>query len=815
MSPNMNRTPHVAAVRRELFSFLTGVISLAAASAGAQSPNAFFQKHCFNCHDADARKGGLDLAALATDLSKPDAMRTWVRIHDRVRDGEMPPPKKSQPIAAEKSAFLSSLASDLTKADLAQKGTVLRRLNRVEYETTLRDLFDTRTELAELLPEDGKAHGFDNIGEALDLSPVHLQRYMDAAARAIGDAVKKLPKPELQARTFTYDTGRNADNLGKHWLKRPDGAVVFFNNGGFPSPTLDAFRAWAEGNYRIRITGYGYQTPQPVSFQLWQGQFGRDATSALAGTHAVPPDRATTVQSEAYLRRGDTVRILPQGMPNSFQGLKELGVAGYKGPGLAIVKVEVEGPFITEWPGRGHTLLFGKLPLRAEAPEKAKGKAAKASVPSGVIESTQPEADAAKLLQGALPVLFRRPVSPEKLAPYLALARRELAAGTGFEEAMRSVYIAALCSPDFLFLKEPSGRLDDFALAARLSYFLWSSAPDAELLALAGQQRLSASATLRAQTERLLADPRAARFTRNFTGQWLNLREVDFTVPDKQLYPEFDDALKVAMVRETELFFEEVLRGNLSALQFVDSDWTMLNERLAAHYRIAGVKGTEFRRVSLRPEHHRGGVLTHASVLKVSANGTTTSPVTRGAFVLERILGTPPSPPPPGVPGVEPDIRGAQTLRQQLDKHRDSETCNGCHRVIDPPGFALENYDVMGGWREHYRAIDPQLPKPSEALTGGLKNVRWRVGLPVDATGVTPEGRPFRNATEYKRHLLATPDKFTHALAEKLLTYGTGRGMSFSDRAELDRITKAVAAKGNGLRDLVHEVVQSETFRTK
>jgi len=788
---------------------------MAIPAGAATAPKPFFDAHCVECHDAEVKKGGLDLSALSADLSKADVMRVWVRIHDRVRDGEMPPPKKKQPAAAEKSPFLTALADDLTKADLAHKGTVLRRLNRVEYENTLRDLLGVRTDLAELLPEDGKAHGFDNVGEALDLSPVHLQRYMDAAAKALNDAIKTSPKPQPQAKSFTYAEGRNAGNLGKHWLQRPDGAVVFFNNGGFPSPTLDPFKAWDEGMYRIRITGYGYQIATPVSFQIYQGQFNRDGKSELSATLSVPPGKAATVQFEAYLRRDDTLRILPQGMPNPYQGIKEHGVAGYKGPGLAIERVEVEGPIISDWPGHGHTLLFGNLSTREVEPKNPADKKKKFYRPTYAVYSTQPEVDAGKLLQSALPVLFRRPVGSDKVVPYLQLARAELAGGATFEEAMRMAYIAALCSPDFLFLREPAGRLDDFAVAARLSYLLWSSTPDAELISLANRRQLSQPPTLRAQTERMLKDSRAARFTENFTGQWLNLREIDFTMPDKSLYPEYDDALKDAMVKETTLFFDEVLKNNLGALNFVHSDWTMLNERLAAHYRIPGVKGTEFRKVSLRPEHHRGGVLAHASVLKVSANGTTTSPVTRGAFVLERILGTPPAPPPPGIPGVEPDIRGAQTLRQQLDKHRNSETCNGCHRIIDPPGFALENYDVMGGWRDHYRAIDPKLPKPPETLTGGARNVKWRVGLPVDAAGVTPEGRPFRNLADYKQHLLATPEKFTHALAEKLLTYATGRGMGFSDRAEIDRMAKASAAKNHGFRDLIHEVVQSELFRTK
>ena len=322
--------------------------------------------------------------------------------------------------------------------------------------------------------------------------------------------------------------------------------------------------------------------------------------------------------------------------------------------------------------------------------------------------------------------------------------------------------------------------------------------------------------TLRAQTERMLADQKAQRFTQNFTGQWLGLREIESTTPDKQLYPEFDDALQAAMLGETHGFFTEVLKGNLNLSQFIDSDWTMLNGRLARHYGIDGVSGLEFRKVALKPEHHRGGLLTHASISKVTANGSTTSPVKRGAFVLDRTLGTPPPPPPPGVPGVEPDTRGATTLRQELDKHRNVESCNSCHRSIDPPGFALENYDVIGGWRETYRILANASATPPQNQFGKRKQqIQWKPGLPVDATGVTPEGATFKDLAQYKKLLAENPERFTRALAEQLSVYATGRGMGFSDRPELDRIASAVAAKGNGLRDLLHEVVQSDLFKTK
>jgi hypothetical protein len=265
------------------------------------------------------------------------------------------------------------------------------------------------------------------------------------------------------------------------------------------------------------------------------------------------------------------------------------------------------------------------------------------------------------------------------------------------------------------------------------------------------------------------------------------------------------------MLDETRLFFSEILTKNLSVTNFLDSDWTMLNNRLARHYGIPDIEGVAFRKVALKPEYHRGGLLTHASILKVSANGNNTSPVVRGAWVLDRILGTPPSPPPPGTPGVEPDIRGATTLRQMLEKHRSTESCNSCHAKIDPPGFALESYDVAGGWQTHYRSLGRQFKSPPN-----LKRVQWRVGPPVDASGVTEDGKAFADLSEFKQKvLLADPEAFTLALTRKLAAYGSGRAMGFSDREELRRIAHETFTRGNGLRDLLHNLVQSDLFLTK
>ncbi len=327
-----------------------------------------------------------------------------------------------------------------------------------------------------------------------------------------------------------------------------------------------------------------------------------------------------------------------------------------------------------------------------------------------------------------------------------------LAEGATFENAVLRACKAILSAPEFHFLQESPGRLDDYALASRLSYFLWSTMPDEELLRLAAENKLHEPPTLRAQTERLLASPKAQAFTKTFCGQWLNLRAIKATTPDRQLYPEFDELLEDAMVRETEASFDELLRHDMSLSNLIDSDFAMLNRRLAELYHIPNMIGEEFRKVPLPEQSHRGGVMTHASVLKVTANGTLSSSVTRGAWVLKRLLGRTLNPPPPDAGGIEPDTRGATTIREQLAKHQRSETCASCHKYMDPPGFALESYDVIGGWREFYRTTQGQGPPAIDPLT--KRHLGYRQGLPVDPSGELVDGRPFQNLDQLQKLLL-------------------------------------------------------------
>jgi hypothetical protein len=785
----------------------------------------FLAKHCSECHDASVSKGDFQLDQLAFNLGDAGNFAAWEKVFDKVLRGEMPPPKKERPPQAEQRPAMDWLRASLHQVSAAKQAAegrvVVRRLNRVEYEHTLHDLLHITAPLRDLLPEDNSTHGFDNIGAALDVSSVLMERYLEAADAAIEAALwhNEIPSPTKQRYSYG-DNQRLNQFFGKRMLKRDD-AVVFFMDSGFYPTELQQFRAPMDGNYRFRVSAYGYQSGgKPVALGIHAGQvFSRTGETRFLGAWDAPADQPRVIEFTTRLQQGHSIRV-------SYHGsgyVKIEDAAAWKGPGLAVQWVEVEGPLMDGWPSASYRALFGGLKPQtsgAVAVEKGRRRPGDGGAKRFIVTSATPAADAEKLLRAFLPRAFRRPVADAEVKPFLAIINSRLQLGYTFEEAMRVGYRAVLTSPEFLFLKEKPGRLDDFALASRLSYFLWSSLPDDELLAQARAGNLSQPATLRAQTERMLKDPKAQRFTENFTGQWLELRNINSTTPDKKLYPEHNELLQLSMVRETELFFDELLRGDLPVQNFIHSEFAMLNGRLAEHYGIAGVSGQEFRKVTLPPGSHRGGVMTHASVLKVTANGTTTSPVLRGKWILERIMGIPPDPPPKNVAAVEPDIRGAKTIREQLDAHRNTEACASCHRKLDPPGFALENFDVIGGWREQYRIQPDPADRSRRADVIRVKADAQRtmtvsLGPKVDASFVTHDGKPFKDIDEFKRILLEDREQIARCVAGKLLVYATGAGLQFADRAVVEEIVANSQPKNFGLRSIVHEVVQSRAFQRK
>ncbi len=797
-------------MKSRLLAAMPLMVCATVASAALPAIQPFLDQNCMDCHDGDVKKGDLDLSSLSTDAADAAALKKWVRVFDRVAAGEMPPPKKKQPSVDAVQDFMAALGTDLSSKYNAQKGTVLRRLNRREYQNTINDLLGVNVNIIDSLPEDGRAKGFDNIGEALSISGIQMQRYMEAAELALNAALFQETRPEVTRQSATLESDRNKDTIGKQWLKRDDGSIVVFNDGGFPSTVIPNLRSKQAGTYKLRVTGYGYQIEEPVVFALITGTFNfRNADNVTHSFQELPVGKSGTVEVTLHLDANQGIWISPQGLngPDGHSPVKD-GPAKYPGEGMAFQEVTLEGPIVTDWPPRGQKLLLGDAKLREIPPEKPWMRGKSGYKPVFTAETSDPTAASRKLLSAFVTAAFRRSATAADAEPYLKLFDAEFAVSKDYLLAMRTAAIAVLCSPEFLFLKEPAGKLNDVQLASRLSYFLTRSTPDAELLAA----KLTQPAVLRAQTERLLKAASLERFVADFTDGWLNLREIEFTTPDKQLYPEYDELLLDSMLRETRGFITELIQNNLGITNIIQSDFAMLNKRLAQHYGIPGVSGVELQKIKLPSDSHRGGVLTQASVLKVSANGTNTSPVVRGIFVMDRILGMEPPPPPPGIPGVEPDIRGANTLRELLDKHRNSESCNGCHRVIDPPGFALESYDVIGGWRERFRSIEKG---EQVSLTVQGRKVRYRLGPPVDATGELNTGVKFTGMSDFQKLLLAGQDRVARCMIEKLLTFASGRAMGFSDRSEIDKLVAQSKAKGHALRDLIHAVVQSEIFRSK
>jgi hypothetical protein len=712
---------------------------------------------------------------------------------------------------------------------------VLRRLNRTEYQNTICDLLGIEIDLTGLLPLDNSASGFDNVGEALHTSSFLMEKYLEAADKALSVAISNFPRPPLVKKRYSLQDERLVKTTTESVFLPRDDSLVMFSSSPWNAVTVGQFYPPDRGRYRIRISARAVQSDgKPVTYRIDAGPMLMGTKSHFVGYFDAAADKATVTEFFDHFEARDHFRISPYGLA-AAQTVTKVGAADYTGPGLAIEWVEVEGPLHDSWPPESHRRLFGDLE-QISAPAFNASKRVE-------VTSKEPLVDAERLLRSFARRAFRRPVTDADIQPLLTLVKDKLAENRSFEQAMRVALSAVLVSPEFLFLREPPGKLDNHALASRLSYFLWSSMPDEELTRLAERGLLAGdganervrdgekdkantsnavthalphagtSPFLHQQVERLLNHPKADRFAKNFVGQWLGLRDIDFTEPSHLLYPEFDDMLKVSMVRETELFFAELLKHDLPLTNFLASDFTMLNGRLAKHYGIPGVEGFEFRRTPLPPNSHRGGVLTMASVLKVTANGTTTSPVMRGAWVLDRILGQPPEPPPENVAALEPDTRGATTIREQLAKHRQLEACAVCHVDIDPYGFALESFDVIGGWRDRYRTTG--WGRHVEAVHIDGRKMPYNVGHKVDPADKLSDGREFKNVDELKQLLLADKDQFARALTIKLLTYATGAAPTSADQPQIDAIVAKVREKHYGFRSLIHAIVDSELFQKK
>jgi len=765
----------------------------------------FLVKHCKSCHSGAKPKGDLKTVQLSAKWDDEAARERWELVKKRLMAGEMPPKDEPRPDQKAVTTVVTWIDAGLRLADAARAKSgraVMRRLNRLEYENSLRDLLGIEVEVQDMLPADASAGGFDNVGSAHHSSSFLLEKYLEAADLALSRAISNGPQPPVIHKRYLMKDERHVKSTTERVFRHRDDGLVMFSSSAWQAITLSQFYPPDRGVYRVRMSVSGFQSQgKPVTFRVEAGPMLMGTKSHLVGYFDAAADKPTTIEFTRYFEARSTMRILPFGLA-SAQQVHKIGADQYDGPGLNVHEVEVEGPLHSTWPPDSHRRIFGNLPQASAPAYNFRNRVE--------VMSKEPVVDAERILRGFVRRAFRRAVTDDDVKPFVKLVASRLDANHSFEQAMRAGLAAVLMSPDFLFLREPPGRLNDFALASRLSYFLWSSPPDEELLTLAEQKKLSDDAVLREQVERLLKHPKAATFVANFVSQWLGLRDIDFTEPSHILYPEFDHMLKVSMVREAELFFAELIKSDLSLTNIVASDFTMLNGRLARHYGVPGIDGWEFRKTTLPQGTHRGGVMTMAGVLKVTANGTSTSPVVRGAWVQDRILGTPPPKPPPDIPAVEPDIRGATTIREQLAKHRQLPSCASCHRTIDPPGFALESFDVIGGWRDHYRTTGRGKP----VILDG-RRMHYLQGPAVDPADALADGSPFKNIDELKALLLRDKDRIARALCEKLVTYATGALPNSADQANIDAIVAKTRSKDYGTRTLVHEIIQSELFRRK
>lgn len=716
---------------------------------------------CAACHNASMASGGLNVSQLSEASSVIQQREAWEKILQKVRTGEMPPAGIPRPPDAQIAAFVKSIEAEFEKADRSiapDPGRVTaRRLNRSEYANTIRDLLAVDFRAEADFPTDDSGHGFDNIGDVLTVSPVLMEKYMVAAeriaARAIG--ADPLPKP-LEAQYHTKDKT----------IRRPH-----------PSTVEAAHRIEWDGEYIVRIGLPGERAPdgKPVTLGFWMD-------GKLLHTMPVETKPSKLVYFSPYSE--EEIRLyLPEGDHAFRAGFINDDFVAKLGP--KEIYDGKKNKFL-------NSLVFiGPFPSKVEKASRKKIL---------ICDPNTGDACARRIIAALARGAYRRPVTRNEVSSlmrFVAAARTE---GQTVEQGIQLAIEVMLVSPHFLFRIERDPdlanpvrvhKISQIELASRLSYFLWSSMPDDELLDLAEAGNLRAPGVVDAQLKRMLADERAAALADNFAGQWLETRNLDSVRPDPQKFPEWGPELRDAMKTETRMFFEAMLRENRPLSEFLDARFTFLNDRLAKHYGIGGVTGPEFRRVELATEQ-RGGILSHASILTVSSYPTRTSPVIRGKYVLQNILGAPPPPPPPDVPVLDEEAVGnSGTLRQQLEKHRTNPTCAACHNRMDVLGFGLENYDATGKWR----ILDGKFP--------------------IDSSGTLPGGKSFSSPAELTALLKSDLSDFTRCVVEKMLTYSLGRGLEQYDKRTVDDIGRKVAASGYRFHTLLQAIVHSLPFQSR
>ena len=764
-----------------------------------KSVQPFFQTYCLRCHNAQKQEGKFRLDTLPLDFADQAVAQRWGEVVFRMNSGEMPPKKEPQPKPQELGRAVDWLSTRIMEGEaarMARRGPVTHyRLSREEYGHTVYDLlgvyFDVN--LPGAFNEDPRWHGFERIGSLLTLSPSHVDRYFRAAETVLARA---FPDQQLASQK-----SRREANAGQEKWLQEQGLAGPVRWALWPGHGQHLVNASAPGLYRIRI-----QLSALPSFKgrlphlaLWHHQLKRSVVGLDVNA---AEDQPTVIEIETFLPEGNfnvmnespgmladgqtpsvmqfpfvNTKVSRPNRPTAYRLFNDDGQSIF--PLLIVDWVECEGPILLD-------------------ADKRKRE--------GLIPATDSDLNEAReCLKRFATHAWRRPVTDAELDRYLKIIENELAAGEQFRPAYRAAMVAVLTSKNFYYLEEgsPAERrvtVNDGELASRLSYFLWSSMPDDKLFALAQQGTLRQPDVLRAQLMRMLSDAKISRFTESFPRQWLQLHRVGAFPPDASLYPDYDKWLEQSLVLETTGYFGEMFSKNLPLREFLDSDWTMLNPRLAMHYGLPRPASASLQRSLLRPEDHRGGLLTHASILSLTSDGTRHRPVHRGVWVSEAIFGRTPPPPPPNVEPLAPtpSNQPKATIRMQLEAHATHATCASCHQKIDPLGFAFDNFDAIGRWRT------------TEQVAGGKGD-----DPTVNASGRLPDGRTYQGSDEFKHLLAQDLDRFAEAFVEQLATYSLRRVMTIDDAAQIKAITQASKRDDYKLRTVIENLVLSDLFRKK
>ncbi len=809
--------------------------------AGPPEIRRFLTTYCNDCHGAEKQKGDRRFDKLLLPATKVDTLIDLKDILDQINLGEMPPKKSKQPSQLEQKVFIEQATLALTEGRESLASTdgssVLRRLNRREYINTIGDLFamnmaafDPTTKF----PRDQSAEHMENLGDVLQTSGYLLEQYLDAADAIVKKAFAVQKQPDERVWNFRENFKPQQELSGPH--RRLQNAFIGLyecmdtpnHEGGYGFISDFQQGVPVDGIYEIRVLAQAMNRQHPYDPKI----FGTDSREpfrlglvpgdAKAGPLYQPQPLQPMLAEQAlqdgepewhtmkvWLDAGHTPRFVflngPKSARSSWARIVEyhkdkwpattskrdrknglgivenriLSIVEGKVPHIRISEVQIRGPIVEQWPPAPQQAVLGKT---AFAPEKMR-----------------------EVLQSFADRAYRRPASQAEVDRLMAVARKRTSTGRSPQEGLKDALKAALCSPAFIYLSqdavEPKSdskarpKLTAYALASRLSYFLWSTMPDAELLRLAHSQELTKPAVLIAQTRRMLASPRSEAFVSGFLDSWLNLRSLGGMPPDRKDFETYySKGLEHAFKQETRLFMRDLIERDASIVNFLNSDYGFVNQPLATHYGLGELgdpaKAHEFRKVSFKTDK-RGGLLGMGSVLTITANGIETSPVVRGVYLLENILGTPPPPPPDDVPAIDPDVRGAKSMRELLSKHRESPNCAGCHQKIDPLGFALENFDPIGGWRTSYGKT------------------------PIDTAGELPSGDKFSDVAGLKGILVKRQALFARMLTDRLLTYACGRRIGALDEPTVARIVAEMPRHKHGLRSLLEAVVTSELFLSR